>query len=93
MNKNWKIVALTNGFYFFGNEVTAPDGFIKIVEASMFGGFGGGKGMPGLARGDKSSTVTLDKFTENGDIVAPLTSVVFISDSINLYEFKGTTLR
>jgi len=92
-NNNWKIFCLTNGFYLFGNEVETEEGFIKFIEASMFGGFSGGKGLPGVARGDKSSKVTLDRFDDKQEITAPLSSVVFIADSINLYDFSGTTLR
>ena len=90
---NWKLVALTSGFYFFGEEVPATDGYIKLIKASMFGGFSGGKGAPGVARGDKEAKVTLDRFGDDVEIAAPINSVVFIADSIDLYNFAGTTLR
>ena len=91
--KNWKIVAGTNGFYFFGEEVQGADGYITLQNASMFGGFSGGKGLPGVARGDKSAKVTLDKFSDDASIVLPITSTVFIADSVDLYTFSGTELR
>jgi hypothetical protein len=91
---NWKIFVIAGGFYFFGNEVesTTP-GFIACTHCSMFGGFGGGKGMPGVARGDKEATVTLDRFPEGDTQYFPLTAVYGIINSVNLYEFSGTTLR
>lgn len=93
MKNNWKLVALSYGFYFFGEEVDAPEGYIKLVQASMFGGFSGGKGVPGVTRGDKDARVTLDRFLDKGEVLAPLSSVVFVADSINLYESKNTTIR
>jgi hypothetical protein len=92
-NKNTKIVALIHGFYIFGEEVEAPAGFIKFVNAAMFGGFSGGKGMPGVARGDSKATVNLDQFLQDQELIAPLSSVVFIIDCVDLFKFKGTTLR
>ena len=93
MNKNWVIYAVDNGFYFFGNEVTGPDGFMALREAAMFGGFGGEKGLPGVAKGHPKATVTLDRFEAEDELVIPQNRVVFIAKSINLYEFKGTTIR
>lgn len=87
------ILAISGGFYFFGEEVTAPDGYIALKNAAMFGGFAGGKGLPGVARGDKSATVTLDRFMPEEELLFPITSVIAIMPSINLYDFKGTTLR
>ena len=88
-----KILAVSGGFYFFGTEVSAPDGYIAIKKAAMFGSFAGGKGLPGVARGDKSATVTLDRFDEDEEVLFPLTAVFAIMPSVDLYAFKGTTLR
>jgi hypothetical protein len=33
-----KILAVSGGFYFFGTEVTAPEGYIALKNAAMFGG-------------------------------------------------------
>jgi hypothetical protein len=90
---NTKIMAVVSGFYFFGTEVDAPEGYVALVDAAMFGGFKGGKGLPGVARGDKSATVTLDQFQKGKEVIFPITSVVAIMPSIDLYTFKGTTLR
>ena len=87
------ILAVSGGFYFFGCEISAPDGYIALKDASMFGGFGGGKGLPGVARGDKSATVILDRFDAAAHLTFPLTAVYAIMPSINLYEFAGATLR
>jgi hypothetical protein len=88
-----KILAVSGGFYFFGTEVTAPEGYIALQKAAMFGGFGGGKGLPGVARGDKEATVKLDRFDEGEECIFPITAVFAILPSIDLYKFKGTTLR
>lgn len=88
-----KILAISGGFYFFGTEISAPEGYIALKKAAMFGGFGGGKGLPGVARGDKASTVTLDCFDADEELLFPTTAVFAIMPSIDLYGFKGTTRR
>lgn len=88
-----KIIAVSGGFYFFGTEVAAPDGYISLKNAAMFGGFGGGKGLPGVARGDKSATVTLDRFDVDEELLFPVTAVFAIMPSVDLYTQKTTTLR
>jgi len=88
-----KILAVSGGFYFFGTEVDAPEGYIALKNAAMFGGFAGGKGLPGVARGDKAATVTLDRFDANEECVFPLSAVFAIIPSVDLYAFKGATLR
>lgn len=87
------ILCVAGGFYFFGEEVTANEGYVKLKNAAMFGGFSGGKGLPGVARGDTGSKVTLDRFGKDQTVAFPLTAVYGIYDSIDLYAFKGTTLR
>jgi hypothetical protein len=88
-----KILAVAGGFYFFGTETQGPDGYITLTDASMFGGFAGGKGLPGVARGDKSATVTLDRFEAGKEQFFPVQNVYAIMTSIDLYTFKGATLR
>lgn len=88
-----KIIAVSGGFYFFGTEITAPEGYISLKNAAMFGGFGGGKGLPAVARGDKSATVKLDRFDPEEELLFPITAVFAIMPSIDLYTFKGTSLR
>ena len=88
-----KILAVSGGFYFFGTEVSAPEGYIALKNAAMFGGFAGGKGLPGVARGDKSATVKLDKFDPEEEVLFPLTAVFAIMPSVDLYSHKGTTIR
>ena len=51
------------------------------------------KGVAGVARGDKDATVTLDRFDQDEDLTFPITAVFAILPSIDLYTFKGTTLR
>lgn len=89
------ILAVSNGFYFFGDLVKGHSDYATLHRAAMFGGFQGGKGLPGVARGDKEAKVTLDRFDEGHVIQAPLFSgaVLCIMQSINLYAFKGTALR
>lgn len=91
--KNTKIFAIAGGFYYFGTEVQAPEGYIALKDAAMFGGFGGGKGLPGVARGDTEATVTLDRFAPDAICTFPVSSCYGILDSIDLYTFKGATLR
>lgn len=88
-----KILAVSGGFYFFGTEVNAPEGYISLKNAAMFGGFAGGKGLPGVARGDKAATVTLDRFDKDEELLFPITAVFAILPSVDLYAHKGTTLR
>ena len=91
-----KILAVSGGFYFFGTEVDAgkgQEGYIILKNAAMFGGFAGGKGLPGVARGDKSATVTLDRFDKDEELFFPITAVFAILPSVDLYAHKGTTLR
>jgi len=90
---NTKILAVKGGFYFFGTETQGPEGYITLTDAAMFGGFAGGKGLPGVARGDKSATVILDRFEAGKEQYFPITSVLAVLSSIDLYSFKGTTLR
>lgn len=88
-----KILAISGGFYFFGTEVNAPEGYVALKKGAMFGGFGGGKGLPGVSRGDKSATVTLDRFDADEELLFPITAVFAILPSIDLYAFNGATLR
>jgi len=103
--KNPTILAVSGGFYFFGDldplDQVGPDGtlvrseYATLRKPAMFGGFAGGKGLPGVARGDSAATVTLDRFDENQVVASPLFSgaTLAIMSSINLYGFKGTTCR
>lgn len=91
---NPTILAINNGFYIFGNLLeNAPDGYVAMTDVAMFGGFSGGKGMAAIARGDSSSKVNLDRFESSKVCMWPLSSICGIYPSINLYKFKGTTLR
>lgn len=91
---NYTYVCLTNGFYFFGEEVPAPEGFIRLVNASMFGGFSGNKGFPGVVRQDPDAEVTLDRFEPTEKLDAPMSAVVFIvKANKNPYEWKNAKLR
>ena len=89
---NWKIFTIAGGFYFFGEEVTAPEGYIACIKASMFRRFEGGKGLPGVARGDENAIVYLDTFDQNQEVFFPVSAVYAILPSINLYEFKGAKI-
>lgn len=92
--ENPTILAVNNGFYLFGDLLeNAPNGYIAMTNVSMFGGFQGGKGMPGVARGDKDAIVTLDQFDKEKTCLWPVQSVCGIYPSINLYKFKGAKLR
>ena len=89
----FKIFAINGGFYYFGDEVQGPDGFLALNDAAMFGGFGGGKGVAGVARADKAATVTLDRFEKGQEVLFPLTAVFAVMPAKNLYTFPGATLR
>lgn len=92
--KNPTIIAINNGFYLFGDLLdNAPSGFVAMTNVAMFGGFSGGKGMPGVARGDKDAKVTLDRFEPQKVCMWPLSSNCGIYPCIDLYNFKGTSLR
>lgn len=92
--KNPTILAVNNGFYLFGDlQEGCVDGYIAMTNVAMFGRFSGGKGLPGVARGDGGATVTLDRFEAGKTCMWPLSSVCGIYPSIDLYDFSGTTLR
>lgn len=93
MNKKWCVVAVAGGFYFYGAEVSGPDGYITLREAAMFGSFSGGKGVAGVCRGDKEALVILDCFDPAEEVVFPITAVYVIMPSVSLYDKKSTTLR
>lgn len=86
------IIAVDNGFYFFGTEVQSPaDGYLAFENAAMFGGFSGGFGVAGVAKGKPGAEVVLDRI--DGPLTIPTTRVVFILESVDLYKFKGTKIR
>jgi hypothetical protein len=92
--KNPKILVIAGGFYYFGDLVESPkEGYIALKSAAMSGGFSGGKGIPGVARGDSAAKITLDRFDPDEVQIFPESACYGILSSINLYEFKGTTLR
>ena len=92
--KDPKIIVISGGFYYFGDLVESPqEGYIALKEASMFGGFSGGKGLPGVSRGDKEAQVTLDRFEADEVQLFPESACYGILSSVNLYDFKGTTVR
>lgn len=91
---NPKIFTVQGGFYFFGNEINSgQEGFLACNEAAMFRGFGGGKGLPGVSRGDVNATVKLDTFEEDKVLYFPLENVIAVLPSINLYKFKGAKIN
>lgn len=92
--QNPVIVTVAGGFYYFGNEIESiEDGYITLNKAAMFGGFSGGFGMPGVAAGKDGATVTLNTFDENMPISFPVNNVYAIHKSVDLYKFKGTTIK
>ncbi len=89
---NPKIFIVQNGFYFFGNEVEPEnEGFIEFNNGAIFRSFYGGKGMPGVARGDKSASVVLDRFIASERVLLPEINVIGVIDSVDLYNQKTTT--
>ena len=90
---SWVIMTLNGGFYYFGREIDSEEGYLTLVEAAMFGGYSGGAGMPGVSRGAKDAKVNLDRFEPTAKISHPISAVISVAESINLYEFKGTTQR
>lgn len=91
--KNPVVVAVDGGFYFFGDEVTGPEGYIALRSCAMFGSFGGGQGLPGIVGGCKGATVTLDRFPDNEEEIFNIMKVLFIVKSVDLYSSEGTTIR
>ena len=89
---NWKIFTIAGGFYFFGEEITAPEGYIACRKCAMFRRYEGGKGLPAVARGDDAAVVYLDTFNPDKEVFFPLANVYAILPSINLYEFKGAKI-
>lgn len=94
MKTKYVIIGAIHGFYYFGEEIEAPEGYIRIKNAAMSGGFSGGKGIPGVHRGDTSAKIILDRHEPDTIIEFPVSAVIMIMHNcVNLYEFKGTTLR
>ena len=90
----YKMFAIAGGFYIFGEEVPPPvPGYVSCKNAAMSGGFGGGKGIPGVCRGDKDATINLDRFAPDEELHFPLTAVYAIMPCIDLYKSKIATLR
>jgi len=90
---NPKIFILAGGFYIFGNEIqSSTAGYVACNQAAMFRGFGGEKGLPGVARGDKEATVKLDTFLQDQALFFPEENLIAIVPSIDLYQFKGAQI-
>ena len=87
------IIVIAGGFYYFGTVTRVTNEHIEIIDAAMFRGFSGGKGCPGVARGDKEAKVTLDCFNKDAILHFPMSACYGILPSINLYEFKGATVN
>jgi hypothetical protein len=93
-NSNFNILVVTSGFYYFGEIVESPtEGYISLTNASMSGGFRGGKGIAGVSRGDSQASITLDRFQEKELLHFPISAVIGILPCIDLYNFKNTILR
>lgn len=90
---NFKIFVISGGFYYFGEQVASEEGFLAMKNYAMFGGFSGGKGVAGVARGDKDAKVVLDRFMKDEIGIWPISACYGIHSSIDLYNFKGATLR
>ncbi len=95
----WVVIAVHGGFYIFVRLInedadgTTWPGYIALDKASMFGGFEGNKGCPGVCRGDKAAKVTLDRFEPDQVQLFPINNVFAIFSSIDLHNFKGATFR
>ena len=87
------IFVIAGGFYYFGKEVETQEGWLALTEASMFRGFQGGKGVPGVTRGDENAEVKLDQFEQDKVLYFPVSACYGIQPSINLYKFKGSTIN
>jgi len=92
-NKQNVILVIAGGFLYYGLLVEDNGMEVSIVNASMFGGFTGGKGLPGVARGANEAKVILDRFLPDDVLKFPKASCYGVLPSIDLYSFKGTTLR
>ena len=90
MNKR-KIFTIAGGFYFFGEEIEAPEWYIAAKQVSMFRWFEW-MGLPGVACGKKWCSVKLDSFEKEEICYRPISAVYAILPSINLYDRSGTTL-
>jgi len=76
--KNVVVVTL-GGYYWWGKEVAAPEGYIKLEDAGIVGTFGGGLGISGVTAGSPQSTATIWK-AQGTDVTIPISSVCFIAD-------------
>jgi len=91
--ENPVLLVVNNGFYYFGDQVAAPEGYIALKNFAMFGGFSNDRGVAAVACARKGATVNLDRFPEDAVGHWPIESVCGILPCANLYEFAGTTLR
>lgn len=72
-----KIVALDRGFVYVGHIADdAPDGFLKITNASNIRIWGTTKGLGELVAGPTSST----KLDKAGTVTAPVRALLFLID-------------
>lgn len=92
-NSNHVILAVAGGFYFFGEQVSAPDGYIALRSGAMSGGFSGGRGIAGVATAHKGSSIKLDIFDKDRDLIFPVTAVYAIMPCVDLYSVKSTEIR
>jgi hypothetical protein len=85
--------AVEGGFYFFGEQIQAPVGYIGITNAAMSGGFDN-MGFFGVVRGDSGARMRLDRFEKKSEIFQPLSSVCAIFENcVDLYNWKNVELR
>lgn len=95
MNNKWILLVVSQGFYYFGIETTAPEGYIALKKCSMSGGFNGGKGIGGVCRETPDAKITLDRMSDDDDDVSffPLSAVLGIHPAVDMEKHKGVTWR
>lgn len=103
--KNWVIVTTEEGFYWYGNMIEAPAGWVYLADAAMFQAFDNDLGMPAVAAGriDQDKTrdssfynVKLSRFGEDQITRLPLGGgentgkIIAIHDCVDLYAQRYT---
>lgn len=89
----WATITVAYGFYFYGEIVDGPEGFLAVKNLAGSRGFSSNKGWPGVVRADPEAEVTFGLFPPDEVSLFPLHNVLAIHPtSVNLYEFAGTKI-
>ncbi len=92
MDKNWNLITVKEGFYFFGNYVESIEGYVQLTEAAMVSQYSSSAGIAGITKGVTDGKIELHTYGKDKVKTIPMENVLSIDESINLYEYAGATV-